>query len=117
MTKLTQRKVRFPKIRNLMINRGGIMKDKFIFPRKYLKVIITYIWHGSIFMSSSALLNALFLLGCSTLAFHREMQVLEMDRELRKQKQRNCKAWKEKGPVWKILEKGNVTTYLKCLHG
>ena len=68
-------------------------------------------------MSSSVLLKTLFLLGCSALAFHRETQVLEMGREPRKEESSNCKAWKEKAPIWKILKKGNVTTYLECLHG
>ena len=99
MIELMQRKVRFPKIGNLMIKSGGIMEDKFIFPRKYLKVIITYIWHVSIFMSSLAFLKILLLLVCSTLAFHRETQVLEMGGEPRKQEPRNCKVWKAKAPI------------------
>ena len=83
-TKHTQKKGKFPKIKKLMINSGGITEDRFIFPRNYLRAIMTYIWHISNLMTSLVLLKTLFLLGCSTLAFHRETQVLEMDGEPRK---------------------------------
>ena len=67
------------------------MEDSVIFPRKYPKVIITYAWHVSVlisssvvFMSTLAFLKSLFLLVYSTLAYHREMQFLDMGGEPRK---------------------------------
>ena len=109
---------KFPKNRNLMINSGGIVEERLRFPRKYLRAIMTCAWKVSNLMSSSVLFKTLFLfLGCATLVFYRDIQVLEMGGEPRKQELSNCRAWKAKAPIWKILEKGNVTTYLECLHG
>lgn len=42
---------------------------------------------------------------------------LQMGGEPRKQEPKNCDDWKARKDVWKILQKGNVTTYLERLHG
>ena len=34
-----------------------------------------------------------------------------------KKEPKNCDAWKAQKEVWKILEKGNVTSYLEHLNG
>jgi len=69
---------------------GGIMEDKLRFPRKYLRAIMICTWHISIVMSSSIIFNTLFhFLGCATLVFYKDFQVLEMGREPRKQEMIN----------------------------
>ena len=79
------------KICNLMINGGGITEGSVIFPRKYLNVIITCVWHIRglmnslvVFMSTSTFLKLLSCLVYATLAIHRETHCLNMGGELRK---------------------------------
>lgn len=74
-----------------MINGSGLTEGSVIFPRKYLVVITTWVWHirglmKPLFdlMSTSASLKLLIFLGYATLDFHRDMDCLNMGGEPRK---------------------------------
>ena len=84
----------------------------------------TYVWHVSDLMRNFAHFMTVldfpissFLLVCKTSALHSDKEFLDMVGEPRKQELKNCKVWKAKAHVWQILEKGNVTPYLKRFHG
>lgn len=99
MMELTQQRERSSKIGNLMINGSGLMEGSAIFPRKYLNVIITCVWHirglmNSLFFSMSilAFLKLVSLLVYATLAIHRETNCLTMGWELRNRSLRTIKS-------------------------
>lgn len=62
-----------------------------------------------------AFFTSSFLLGFASLSIL--TLCLTIGGESRKQEPKKCKYCKDKASIWKILEKGNVTPYLECLHG
>ena len=90
-----------------------------ISPRKYINVTSILASHFFFMSALVALMNTLVLVFSSFFHFHSTLDFpsktksFEMGGEPRKHEPKNCKAWKAKTSVWKILQKGNVTTYLE----
>ena len=111
------------KISKLMISWNGHLTASFFALGKYMNMNAN--WSSHVFLKIGGSFDGMIpsvhsiisILCVGFFWFECVFLALKMGGEPRKQEPKNCEAWKARKEIWKIMQKGKVTSYLERLNG